>query len=144
MLPCSGTQKLTVHWSAHSGDQTILYYDVAGASASPLDTATGKTGFQGSVGNLSAFSITPGTSSTELIFCSMPIQYNTVIGLLNGGLNDANTFDGENLNGPEPVDENNGWGHFVTSSTNPVQVTWAFQPPAAPAQWWASAAAAFK
>ncbi|HYL85728.1 MAG TPA: Ig-like domain-containing protein [Candidatus Angelobacter sp.] len=140
---CSGPQKLTVNWSANTGDQTILYYDVAGASASPLDTPASMTGNQGSVGNLTVLSITPTTSSTELIFCATPIQYNTVNGLVNGFI-DSNIFDGENINGPEPVDENNGWGHFVTSSTNPISVTWTFLPPAAPAQEWAAAAAAFK
>ena len=140
---CSGTQKLTVHWDANTGDQTILYYDVAGASASPLDTTASMTGSQGVAGNLTVFSITPTTSSTELIFCAIPVQFNTVTGLANG-FNDANTFDGESLSGPEPVDENNGWGHFVTSSTNAVPVTWTFQSPTVPALGWASVAAAFK
>jgi hypothetical protein len=140
---CSGTQKLTVHWDANTGDQTILYYDVAGASVSPLDTTMSMTGSQGAAGNLTVFSIAPSTSSTELIFCSMPVQFNTVTGLANG-FNDANTFDGESLSGPEPVDENNGWGHFVTSSTNPVSVKWTFQSPTVPALGWASVAAAFK
>jgi hypothetical protein len=140
---CSGTQQLTVHWDANTGDQTILYYDVAGASASPLDTTMGGTGFQGSAGNLTVFTITPTTSAPELIFGSMPVQYNTVTSLLNG-FNDANMFDGESLSGPEPVDENNGWGHFVTSSNNPVSVTWTFQSSTVNAQGWASVAAAFK
>jgi len=140
---CSGTQQLTVHWDANTSDQTILYYDVVGASASPLDTTMGKTGTQSSAGSLTVFSITPGTSSTELIICAVPVQFNTVTGLLNG-FNDANTFDGESLSGPEPVDQNNGWGHFVTSSTNTVPVTWTFQDPTVPAQIWAAVAAAFK
>jgi len=140
---CSGTQKLTVNWTANSGDQTILYYDVAGASASPLDATASMTGVQGVAGPLTVFSITPTTPSTELIFCSIPVRFNTVTGLLNGFI-DSNTFDGESLDGPEPVDENNGWGHFVTSSTNPVSVTWTFQSPTEPAQGWAAVAAAFK
>lgn len=140
---CSGTQKLTVQWDANSGDQTILYYDVEGASASPLDTTMKGNGGQSSAGNLTVFSITPTTSATELIFCSMPVQFNTVTGLVNG-FNDANMFDGESLSGPEPVDENNGWGHFVTSSANAVNVTWTFQSSTQAANGWASVAAAFK
>jgi hypothetical protein len=73
----------------------------------------------------------------------MPVQFNTVTGLVNG-FNDANMFDGESLSGPEPVDENNGWGHFVTSSTNAVNVTWTFQSSTQAANGWASVAAAFK
>jgi hypothetical protein len=140
---CSGTQKLTVNWTANTGDQTILYYDLAGASSSPLDATMNGTGIQSSAGNLTVFPITPTTSSTELIFCSIPVRFNTVTGLLNGFI-DSNTFDGESLDGPEPVDENNGWGHFVTSSTNSVSVTWTFQSPTEPAQGWAAVAAAFK
>jgi hypothetical protein len=140
---CSGTQKLTVRWTANTGDQTILYYDVFGASASPLDATMNGTGGQSSAGNLTVFSITPTTSSRELIFCSMPVQFNTVTGLVNG-LNDANMFDGESLSGPEPVDENNGWGHFVTSSASAVNVTWTFQSSTQAANGWAAVAAAFK
>jgi len=140
---CSGTQKLIVHWDANTGDQTILYYVVVGSSTSPLDTTAGNVGTQSSAGNLTVLSTTPGTSSTEFIFCAMPVQFNTVIGLANG-FNDANTFDGESLDGPEPVDQNNGWGHFVTSSTNTVPVAWTFQSPTEAAQIGASIAAAFK
>ena len=140
---CSSTLKVTVQWNSTDGDQSILFYDVAGAAASPLDTTASATGSQGTPGNLTAFSITPSTSSTEIIFAMMPVDFNTVTGLVNG-LNDANMFSGEALSGPEPVDENNGWGHFVVSSTNPVPVTWTFITNSLAAGAWSSMASAFK
>jgi hypothetical protein len=140
---CSSALKVTVQWNATDGDQSILFYDVAGAAASPLDKTVSATGSQGTAGNLTVFSITPSTSSTEIIFAMMPVDFNTVTGLVNG-LNDANMFSGEALSGPEPVDENNGWGHFVVSTTNPVPVTWTFITNSLAAGAWSSMASAFK
>jgi len=140
---CSSNLTVTVQWSTTNGDQTILFYDVAGAAASPLDTTESATGYQSTPGNLTAFSITPGTSSTEIIFAMMPVDWNTVTGLVNG-LNDADTFSGESLSGPEPVDENNGWAHLIVSSTNPVPITWTFLSNSLAAGYWSSIASAFK
>jgi hypothetical protein len=140
---CSSTLSVNVQWNETDGDQTILFYDVAGAAASPLDTTGSAAGMQTATGNLTAFSITPSTSSTEIIFAMMPVDYNTVTGLVNG-LNDADTFSGESVSGPEPVDENNGWGHFVVSSTNAVPVTWTFLSNSLAAETWTSMASAFK
>ncbi len=140
---CSSALTVTAQWNATDGDQTILFYDVAGAAASPLDKTASATGSQSTPGNLTAFSITPSTSSTEIIFAMMPVDYNTVTGLVNG-FNDADTFSGESLSGPEPVDENNGWGHFVVSSTNAVPVTWTFISNSTAAGSWSSMASAFK
>ena len=140
---CSNALTVTVQWDSTDGDQSILFYDVAGAAASPLDTTGSATGSQSTAGNLTAFSITPSTSSTEIIFALMPVDFNTVTGLVNG-LNDADMFSGEALSGPEPVDENNGWGHFVVSSTNAVPVTWTFMSNSQAAGSWSSMASAFK
>jgi hypothetical protein len=140
---CSNTLTVTVQWNSTDGDQTILFYDVAGAAASPLDTTGSATGTQSTAGNLTAFSIIPSTSSTEIIFAMMPVDYNTVTGLVNG-FNDADMFSGEALSGPEPVDENNGWGHFVVSSTNAVPVTWTFITNSLAAGSWSSMASVFK
>src|ERR1035438_588279 len=53
------------------------------------------------IGNLTALSITPSTSSTEFIFAMMPVDYNTVTGLVNG-FNDADMFSGEALSDRKP------------------------------------------
>ena len=116
---------LTVHWNSSGGDFTIFFYDVTGAAASPFDTSVGATGTQTTAGNLTLpFSITPA-SANELIFVQTIWDFNTGAGLLGSGqLFDANRFDGESQSGPEPVDENNGWGHVPNAGTGNVTFTW--------------------
>jgi hypothetical protein len=134
---------LTLHWTGGDGDFTIFFYDVTGADASPLDTTAGSTGTQTIAGNLTMpFTITPATPH-EIIFAEVIWDHNTGTGLL-GQLFDANTFSGEVLDGPEPVDENNGWGHVITTTTGSVGFTWTAVDPTRPVQDWAGMAAAFK
>jgi hypothetical protein len=140
---CRSDLGLTVTWSDTGGDQTILFYDVAGAAASPLDTTVGGTGSQNSVGDLLLpFSLTPATPN-EIVFSNVMWDFNTAGGL-TGQLFDANTFDGENMSGPEPVDENNGWGHVITSSTAPLHFNWTQVFGGIQVGSWSAMAAAFK
>jgi len=119
---------LTLNWSSNGGgDFTIFFYDVAGAATSPLDSGSvvGTTGTQPALGDLTLpFSVTPA-SANEIIFVQTIWDANTGVGLTGAGqFFDANWFDGESLGGPEPVDENNGWGHVPTTNTTPVTFTW--------------------
>jgi hypothetical protein len=142
---CSANLQLSVNWTGNSGDFTILFYDVAGAAASPLDTANGATGDQGASGNLTvSYSITPATPG-ELIFTDIIWDYNTAYGL-SPGIFDSNTFSGESQSGPEPIDQNNGWGHYLSPSTSPITFTWIIEYPNAglPVENWSSMAVAFK
>ncbi len=134
---------LTLNWTGGDGDFTIFFYDVTGAAASPLDTTAGSTGTQSIAGNLTMpFTITPATPH-EIIFAEVIWDFNTATGL-NGQLFDTNTFSGEDLSGPEPVDENNGWGHVITTTTGPVGFTWQPLSGSLPVGPWAGMAAAFK
>ncbi len=121
----SANLALTTNWTTTSGDFTIFFYDVIGAAASPLDTASGATGSYTTVGNFTVpFSITP-SAANELIFVQTVWAWNTGAGLTAPDqLFDTNMFDGESESGPEPVDENNGWGHLYSSSTANVSFTW--------------------
>ncbi len=140
----SANLALTASWTNSGGDQTVFLYDVAGASSSPLDVGTGATGLQTTAGNLTVFSITPA-STGEIIFVQTVWRFNTGAGLAGPGqLFDANTFDGESQSGPEPVDENNGWGHVFSSGTAPVPFTWIPQFAGLPFDGWAGNAVAFK
>ena len=141
----SGNLRLTVHWSATDGDFSFFLYDITGAAASPLDTATGGTGSQSNSGNLTMpYTINPAQSG-ELVFAEVIWDYNTGAGIVGSGwLFDTNTFDGENQSGPEPIDQNNGWGHYITTSTSPVSVTWQTQYAGLPTGNWSSVAVAFK
>ena len=116
---------LTSNWNSSGGDFTFFLYDVAGAATAPFDVATGSTGSQSNAGNLTVpFSITPA-SAGELIFAQTIWDWNTGAALAGSGqFFDTNTFDGESHSGPEPVDENNAWGHLFSTSTSKVTFTW--------------------
>jgi len=141
----SSNLALTLQWSATDGDFTAFLYDVTGAAASPLDTSAGTTGYQSSAGNLTLpFTITPAEAN-ELIFAETVWDYNTGAGMLpQGAFFDTNTFDGESQSGPEPVDENNNWGHLLTTGTAPVDITWEIMFSGLPVNDWAAMAVAFK
>lgn len=136
---------LTLNWTGGDGDFTIFFYDVTGAAASPLDTTAGSTGTQTTAGNLTMpFTITPATPH-EIIFAEVIWDFNTGTGLVGPGqLFDTNTFSGEDLSGPEPVDQNNGWGHVITTTTAPVGFTWQPLSNSLPVGNWAGMAVAFK
>ena len=139
----SSNLDLTLNWTGGDGDFTVFFYDVTGAAASPLDTAVGSTGTQTVAGNLTMpFTITPATAH-EIIFAQVIWDNNTGTGLL-GQLFDTNTFSGESLSGPEPVDENNGWGHSITTTTATVGFTWTALSPTLAVANWAGNAVAFK
>jgi hypothetical protein len=90
------------------------------------------------------FTITPAEAN-EIIFEEVIWDYNTGSGLVGQGqFFDTNTFDGESASGPEPVDQNNGWGHAITTGTNPVGITWETMYSGLPTGNWAGMAAAFK
>jgi hypothetical protein len=138
-----GNLGLNVQWATSNGDFTIFLYDIAGAAASPLDTSVGAIGNQTTAGNLTMpFTLTP-TGGNELILTDVIWDFNTGIGL-SGGLFDANEFDGESESGPEPIDQNNGWGHMTTTGNTPVSFTWQVQYSGLPVQFWAGMATAFK
>jgi hypothetical protein len=135
---------LSVNWSGTSGDYTFFLYDVTGAaSSSPLDTTAGGGGAQDTAGSLTfPFTLTPAAPG-EIVFSEVMWDFNTGSGLV-GQLFDTNTFTGESESGPEPVDENNGWGHVITTTTSPVNFTWSVLFGGLPVGSWAGMAAAFK
>jgi hypothetical protein len=134
---------LTLKWTGSNGDFTLFFYDVTGAASSPLDTAVGATGNHSSAGNLQMpFSITT-TAPNEIVFAQVIWDYNTATGLA-GGYFDTNTFSGESLSGPEPVDENNGWGHLLATTPGTVVFNWSVLSNSLPVGNWAGNAVAFK
>jgi hypothetical protein len=141
----SGDLTLTVNWSATDGDFTFFLYDIAGAASSPLDTSAGATGSQATAGNLTMpFTITPA-GANELVFAEVMWDFNTASGLVGPeSFFDANTFDGESVSGPEPVDQNNGWGHVLTTGTAPVSISWQTRYNGLAVGNWAGMAVAFK
>jgi hypothetical protein len=121
---------LTTTWSAvdptNPADLTILLYDIAGASSDPFDQVQGGTAESGleqiPPDVPMPFNVIPSVPN-ELILVEACWDNNTGNALL-GGMFDANLVTGESISGPFPIDENNGWGHFVTMSTSEVDFTW--------------------
>jgi hypothetical protein len=135
-----------------TGDATIIFYDVTGAALSPLVNNQGEVGSQptivGSITTCSAC-ITPTTvtGGNELIVGNTGQSWGTVVAVSgpSGALLDTATFDGNSVNGPEDVDQNNGWFHAYTTSTSPVSVTFTYNTDGTHAQGdWANTQAVFK
>jgi len=147
---------LTMTFTNGNCDWDMQLYDVTGAAASPFDKASGATGDQTSTsGTLTVpYSIAPA-SAGELIFTNNVWDYNTASGLVSNigstctptaqvACSDAVIFSGEPISGPEPVDQNNGWGHAFSTSASAITFTWQQLSTSLAAGPWASMAAAFK
>jgi hypothetical protein len=118
----SNAETLTVTFTTNSGDNTIVFYVILGASANPLDTYSG--GDQDVTSDSSTmtadYTLTP-TASNELVLGEENWAYNTAIGVAGTNqLFDSGYYSGISLNGPQPIDQNGGWMHYYTNSTNTV------------------------
>lgn len=124
----SGTLTLTVTSSSSTNsDQTVLLMDIVGAdTASPCDASASASGnitvFAASV---DTFVITP-TQINELVLGETQHQFQTVdaISAPTGALLDNNNYLNEPVDGPENVDQNGGFAHFVNSTTSAETWTW--------------------
>jgi hypothetical protein len=146
----SPSMSVSVTTSNGNCDWTIQFYDVMGAATSPYDTEAGGAGDQTSMTNGTLtmnYSITPSEAG-EMIFTNSIWDFNTATGLtcsVGTCYVDINQYSGELLDGPESVDQNNGWGHAISTSTSPITFTWHFANATTRAVAnWASTAAAFK
>jgi hypothetical protein len=147
---CPNVLDVTADWVGTVGpynDYTILFYDVAGAASSPYDNVVFATGSQNATEASGdtltmSYTFTPATLN-EIVFSENMWAFNTGSGL-QGQLFDANTFSGESVSGPEPVDENNGWGHVITTSAAPVPVVWELLFPNLPVGSFAGMSVAFE
>jgi hypothetical protein len=141
---CTTDLKVSTQFSSGNGDYTILFYDVVGAASTPLDKTNSGGGDYMSNGDFTMpFTLTP-SASNEMVFATIAWDYNTAVGL-TGAYIDTAHYTAEGLDGPSPVDENNGWGHLVSTGTTPISFTWqVFDPTQHPIRGWAAVVAAFK
>jgi hypothetical protein len=129
---------LTVNWTgtADNKDSNILFYDVVGASSSAF-VSHFMDYVGGGVGSGSQFTaytnVSPGTA-IGIGFAQMSVSFNTVCGSNNNlmvspatALCDSYSYGGEPLNGPQPVDQNNGWAHYSFGTNANQTWTWPFQ-----------------
>jgi hypothetical protein len=109
------------------GDATMLCYNVVNGTSLQYDTRTSSTGNQGSAGTLSAPpAITPAASGGIVIAQELH-EFNTAKSVSGGSLwFDSQWFQGINQDGPQNVDENNGWAHVHPANTSSISAVWSF------------------
>jgi hypothetical protein len=123
-LHCESNLTLTINWGTSGGDQTLKIYTVSGFGS--IDTETGCGGGQFFARGMIALSGAECTLSTavpgELLFLAGAWDNNTGTGVMipQGGRGDMDTYTDENVNGPQPIDENNPWGHYYSQTTGTV------------------------
>lgn len=127
----SNTLAISVTRSGTTSDGTMMTYDITGAaSSSPHDTGTGGTGSTSSTSSpltVCSSCFTPGAQN-ELIFATSGWDFCTATGASapSGALFDSATYvGGVNIDGPQPVDQNNGWSMYRNSSSlSALSVAW--------------------
>jgi hypothetical protein len=145
----SGKMSILFTRDNSASDATYMVYDFAGAASSPFDVDSGgQTGNEPNiVGSLTTCSgcLTP-SSTNEVIIGNQGQNWCTAIGVSapNGGLFDVATDTVNSVNGPEYVDQNNGWFHYYNSNTSAITATWAENCGSNAESAWAGRVAAFK
>jgi len=132
----------------NSSDGTVMMYDITGAATTPFDKDSGgQAANQTSL--VKAFTtcsscLTP-SSSNELVIANQGQNWCTSTASPSpaGSLFDAATDTGNSVDGPQFVDQNNGWLHYYDTNTNPITVTWTNSCDTAEAEW-AGRVATFK
>jgi hypothetical protein len=126
---------MTVSFSRNNNtsDATFMMYDITGASPSPFDKDQSEQATQLSIvsslttcaGCLSPSGVTGGN---ELIIGNVGNAWCTATAASSpaGAIFDTATYDGNSVNGPESVDQNNGWFHLYTASTSALTVQWSY------------------
>jgi len=150
-MNCTGNavaMNLTLSGAA-AGD-TVMIYDVTGPNSWTFDTDSGgQDADAGGDGTLTTCSScdTPSTS-TGVVFTNFGQDDCTATGAAapSGVVFDSATYTGNGLNGPQNVDQNNGWSHlFYTSKPGAISATWSEScPTGQPEGYWGGRVASFK
>lgn len=135
---------VTVSKDAYNTADTIVFYDVSGATASPFDNAVQATGNQASTGNFNTNSITP-TTTGGLIIAIMGVALNTISDTTTANALFDSQFYDNNTGTFSQLDENNGWAHYYNSTTSTVTFGWhPLHPAGSNIGNWAALSVAFK
>jgi hypothetical protein len=101
------------------GVNGTLTYDTGSTNAGDQTVGTGTLSQPGSV--------TPSVSG-GIGFVEENHEFNTATNFSAAGLYfDAHFFDNENVDGPQNIDQNGGWGHFWPTNTSAISFTWQFR-----------------
>lgn len=145
----SNTLTLSIAQTGAMTGTTFMMYDFIGAAQSPFDVDSGgQSGDQATaVTQLTTCSscLTP-SAPNEVILGNVGQDWCTATGVISpsGALFDSATYTGNSVNGPEPVDQNNGWFHYYDSGTSPLTATWSYTCGSYAQAGWSGRLAAFK
>jgi hypothetical protein len=150
-MNCTGNAvAMNLKLTGTAAGDTIMIYDVTGPNSWTFDTDSGgQDGDAGGNGSLTTCSScdTPSTS-TGVVFANMGQDDCTATGVTgaSGTVFDSTTYTGNGLNGPQNVDQNNGWFHFFyTAQPSAISATWSEGcPPGQPEGYWGGRVASFK
>jgi len=117
---------LTYTGTGYDYDFTVIFFDIAGAAASPLDSAASVSGSGNSMtvnGTITGPTLTPSQAG-ELIINTESEWYGGVNSISGGGILDS--FYALQNGGPTnmSVDEQNGFEHYLDATTSPHTVVW--------------------
>lgn len=120
LSPVTSSQlTVTATWDG-TQDTTAILYDWSGVSQ--FDQVTSGSFNQTVAGTLTIATVTPGANVCAIMVAT-PWDFNTAGGMV-GGLIITGNYSGEGQSGPDPIDENNGWGHVATTSNAPITFKW--------------------
>ncbi len=148
---CTGNAvAMTLKLTGTAAGDTIMIYDVTGPNSWTFDTDSGgqdaDAGGDGSLTTCSSCD-TP-TTSTGVVFVNFGQDDCTATGVIgaSGTVFDSATYTGNGLNGPQNVDQNNGWSHFFyTSQPGAISASWSEGcPTGQPEGYWGGRVASFK
>jgi hypothetical protein len=128
---------------------TFMMYDFVGAATAPFDKDSGGQS-NNQAGIVSALTTCSGcltpTAANEAIIGNFGQAWCTSTGINSpsGALFDTATYTGNSVNGPEGVDQNNGWFHYYDPGTSAITATWAETCGNTQEGSWAGRVAAFK
>jgi hypothetical protein len=126
-VACStGFETLKVAFADTTNDDTIVFYVIPGAAASPLDTYSGSAQDISNAGSTVTlgYTLTPAASG-EIVIAEENWYYNTASGAAGTNwLFDSSYYSGIVLDGPQPIDQNGGWMHYYTTSTSTLSFTY--------------------
>jgi hypothetical protein len=123
---------------------TLVFYDIVGAAVAPYDTFGTASGDQTTCSgscSISGAPITPTTTS-GLILTETSEFFNQVISVSGPFVTDT-LYDNQLYQSP-PLDQQNGWGHIVNTSTSTQTPTWNYLGSSLPLGYWAAASIALK
>jgi len=128
---------------------TVLIYDITGASASPFDSDSGgQDGTKTSI--VSSFTtcascLTPAAGN-EIVILNANQNWctGTAATAPSGALFDSAFTTINSLNGPQSVDQNGEWAHSYSTGASPITATWTMGCGTNAEGSWAGRVAAFK